>query len=115
MVLQGHGRGLGEAPVLGMRVLRPPWAGRPQGGPAQHWIQTCSVSSRPQVAEATLPWDLGWPAHSILGTWAPCRHPRLPHANGVGCSGSQAPHSPCLFPPMQQPRVYSTRKQTELR
>lgn len=37
VVLQGHGGGLGEAPVLGTRVLRPPWPGCPQGGPAQHW------------------------------------------------------------------------------
>ena len=97
------------------------WGQGSSGSPCQaaRRVALPSTRHRPALSPAGPRWQkspcLGTWGGPLTRSWGPCRHPRLPHAKGVGCSGSQAPHSPCLFSPMQQPRVYSTRKQMELR
>lgn len=71
------------------RVLEQPWLGLPMGPPR---------TALPQNPEP--------PPHLLLGT-------PLPSHWGWGCTGTGRSHA--CFLPMQQPRVYSTRKQTESR
>lgn len=70
------GEGWGS-PCPGDSILRAPLARPPAGWPYSALGTNLLCPSRPQVAEVTLPWDLGVTRHSILGTWGSLQAPKV--------------------------------------
>lgn len=97
----------GEGSISGPRVLEQPWMDLSKGS-------TEDSPSQNRVQKPALLQDPGPPRCLVLGSPLPYWPPGPPHTGGGAAVGRPLTHK-AYFLPMQQPRVYSTRKQMESR